>query len=154
MYNIVIRHLNTLWDKPSYHLSPCKVITLLLSTLPMLSLHPHDLIMFYKWKFTSYSPLPFSPMPPFSSPLATANLFSVFVSLRKHSLFMHPSSISAEAGEEWTSCQACLCMLLTEVFIRNDCGKCELGSALGEMSAQNLALTVSDDQVIFWGWGT
>lgn len=55
------------------------------------------------------------------------------------------SSTGAEAKKERTSPKACLVMLLTKVLIRSDCGKCELGSGLGEMLAQSLALPVSDD---------
>lgn len=39
-----------------------------------------------------------------------------------------------------------LCYVTNKVLIRSDRGKCELQSGLGEMLAENSALTASDDQ--------
>ena len=87
VYTTRVRHLHNLRSdhphKPSTHLTPDKVITILRTVLCLpvtvsISGNLHILI-----------PSPFSPSSQPSSPLATVNLFSVFVSLLVFCLFVY-----------------------------------------------------------------
>lgn len=63
VYNTVIGHLNTL--KSSKHLSPNKIVIVLLTIFLICILHPGDLY----WKFVPLNPLSVFHLAPHSSPL-------------------------------------------------------------------------------------
>ena len=83
VYSLVVWVLYTLWNdhnsKTSYHLSPYKIIALLLSVFPVLYFASHNLFV-YNWKLVSLNPLylfhPFATLIPSGNPQ-----FSVFMNL-------------------------------------------------------------------------
>ena len=84
VYNIVVQHLNTLWNdhhnKSSSHLSPYKVITVLLTLYCIIQ----TCNLFCNWNFVPLNPLhlfSLNSLPLILSPLANTSLFSVFMSL-------------------------------------------------------------------------
>ena len=130
MYNIVIWHLYTLWDdhrKFSYHLSPFKVITTLLTIFPILYITSPWLIYFITGSLCLLIPFTYFTHPPIPCQPPVCSLYlwvcfcfvmficfldstckwnhAVFVFLWLNSLSIIPSkSIHVVTNERFHSC--------------------------------------------------